>query len=182
MRRQNFLPCVFVFGLVALSFGFPNNDSRPNVAFSKPTIDFGIVVSDIDKSLDFYKNGLGFTEVEGFDVSAEIANHSGLADITNPLHIHVLVLGDGPSATKVKLMQFKEKPGQPVDHKYIHNSLGMSYMTVWVEDMNAATKAAAAFGAKPRAQGPVELPGGNLFLTVYSDPDGNVVELVGPKK
>ena len=51
--------------------------------------------------------------------------------------------------------------------------------------LGAALKRLDKAGVKPVAKGPVPLPAGlpqGVFLTVVQDPDGNLVELVGPKK
>ena len=147
--------------------------------FSRTTIDLGIGVSDVEKAAQFYKNALGFTEVSGFDVSAEMAGDSGLTDY-KPFHVRVFVLGEEPTATKVKLMQFPDAPGKKVDNRFISSSLGFSYLTIFVSDTTAAVERAKKAGVVPVKQ-PYRL-GGNMYLTLLKDPDGNIVELVGPKK
>ena len=147
--------------------------------FTRTSIDFGIVVRDIQKSVEFYTKGLGFSEIQGFDVPPDVGRDSGLAD-NYPFHVHVLVLGQDKDATRVKLMQFKGVSSKAVDHDFIHSSLGMSYTTIWVKDITSAVARAEKYGAKPRAKGPIALPG-DLYLAVVDDPDGNIVELVGPK-
>ena len=69
-------------------------------------MDLGVVVKDIQKSLKFYKDVIGFSEKEGFNVSGSFPKKVGLTDGTE-LKIHVLTLGDEESATKLKLMQVK---------------------------------------------------------------------------
>jgi hypothetical protein len=39
-------------------------------AFPRTTIDLGCVVTDLDKSVRFYTEGIGFREVKGFEVPA----------------------------------------------------------------------------------------------------------------
>ena len=99
--------------------------------FARTTIDLGIVVSDVEKAAQFYKNALGFTEVPGFDVSKEMAGDSGLADY-QAFRVRVLVLGDEASATKIKIMEFPEAPGKKIDNQFIHSSLGYSYLTIFL--------------------------------------------------
>ncbi|MBS0204243.1 MAG: VOC family protein [Planctomycetes bacterium] len=143
-----------------------------------------MVVSDIDKSLTFYKDVLGFQEVPGFKVPGQFAVDSGLANKLE-LDVHVLVLGTGEKATKLKLMQFKKSPGARVDNTFIHSSYGYRYLTLSVKDVNAAVARAEKHGAKPIAKCPVPLPEGfpaGLALANYRDPDGNLIELVGPWK
>lgn len=156
----------------------------PASNFASEVIDLGMVVSDLDKSVKFYKDAIGFEEVEGFKVPGQFALDTGLAN-NMQLNVHVLVLGKGEKATKLKLMQFKTAPGARVDNTFIHSSYGYRYLTIAVKDVNAAVARAEKAGAKPIAKCPVPLPEGfpaGLALANYRDPDGNLVELVGPYK
>ena len=164
--------CIFLMGA--------SDTDRTNNEFARTTIDIGIVVSDVEKAAKFYKNALGFTEVPGFDVSKEMAGDSGLADY-HAFRVRVLVLGDKASATKIKIMEFTEAPGKKVDNQFIHSSLGFSYLTIFVSDTTAAVKRAKRAGVHPMKE-PYQLGGGNFYLTLVKDPDGNIIELVGPKK
>lgn len=152
---------------------------KASLEFSRQTIDVGVVASDVEKSVRFYTEALGFTEQTGFDVPAKLAEEAGLSD-KHPFHVHVLTLGDEKTATKLKLMQFKRAPGKRVDNKYIHSSYGISYLTVYVKDIDAAITEAGEHAVRPIAKGPVEIPGGQ-YLAIVRDPDGNLIELIGPK-
>ena len=164
--------CIFLTGA--------SDTDKVNREFARTTIDVGIVVSDVEKSAKFYKNALGFTEVPGFDVSKEMAGDSGLADY-HAFSVRVLVLDDQESATKIKIMKFSDAPGKKVDNQYIHSSLGYSYLTIFVSDTTAAVDRAKKAGAVPVKE-PYQLGTGNSYLTLVRDPDGNIIELVGPKK
>lgn len=155
-------------------------ENSSGIEFSRGAIDFGIVCSDVEKSLAFYRDVIGMKEIQGFDVPAELATDAGLVD-NHPLSVKVLVTQESSSATRLKLMQVNGASGKKVDHSYIHSSLGMSYSTIWVTDIDASLALAASHGVKPLAKGPVALPNG-MFLAVVRDPDGNLVELVGPKR
>ncbi len=53
-----------------------------------------------------------------------------------------------------------------------------------INDTNVAMERLKKAGVKPLAKGPVALPKPlpqGVYLTVVRDPDGNIVELVGPK-
>lgn len=151
--------------------------------FASARVDFGIVVSDISRSAAFY-TGLGFVEVEGFDVPSEMGERSGLTDRNKPFAVRIFQLGDGDDATNVKIMQFPGTPAARCDNSFIHSSLGVRYLTLYVDDMDQAVERARKAGAAPLAQGPYKLPNGfpeGLWLTCVRDPDGNIIELVGPK-
>lgn len=148
--------------------------------FSKPVIDVGIVVSDLAKSAAFFTNAIGFTEVPGFKVSGERAGEIGLTD-NQPADIRVFVLGEGNMATHVKLMSFPNAPAKKPDQKFIHSTLGLSYLTFHVADMDAALKRLKHEKVTFRGKTPLDL-GGGTWIAVVQDPDGNFIELVGPKK
>ncbi|MDA0833217.1 MAG: VOC family protein [Planctomycetota bacterium] len=173
---------VFFGLLVAGMVGWNSQAENVDVGFARTTVDFGIVVSDIDKSVAFYKDVIGATELDGFDVPADFAGETGLSN-NKAFHVHVLVLGEDDTATKIKLMQFPDAPGKKVNNDFIHSSLGVSYLTVFVTDLSASLKRAEAHGVKPVAKGPVGLPEGfpeEIALACVRDPDGNLIELVGP--
>ena len=152
-------------------------------AFPRTTIDLGCVVSDVDASARFYTEGIGFRELPGFSVEPPLAADAGLTD-TKRLDIRVLVLGEGESATKLKLMQVAGTTPRPGDNEFIHSHTGFRYLTIMVADTDAALARLAKLGVKPVAKSPVALPdhlGKGLFLTCVRDPDGNLVELIGPR-
>ena len=154
-------------------------------AFPRTTIDLGCVVTDLDKSVRFYTDGIGFRELPGFSVEAPLAADAGLTD-TKPLTIRVLVLGEGEHATKLKLMQVAGAAPRQGGNEFIHSHTGFRYLTIMVADTTAALERLAKLGVKPIAKSPVLLPEslvpGKMYLTVVRDPDGNLVELIGPKK
>jgi catechol 2,3-dioxygenase-like lactoylglutathione lyase family enzyme len=147
-------------------------------------VDFGIIAADLNKSAAFYK-ALGFKEVEGFDVPAEMGLKSGLTDKNKPFSVRIFQLGDGDDATNIKIMSF---PGTNVarpDRKFIHSHVGVTYFTLYVDDVDAAVARARKAGVAPLAEGPYKLPanfGDNVWLACIQDPDGTIIELLGPKK
>ena len=152
--------------------------------FSSTTVDLGVVVSDAEKSLKWYKDVVGCKELDGFDVPGSFAADIGLTSKL-PFHVHVLVLDEEKSATKLKLIAFKDHPGARVDNTTIHASYGFRYLTIFVKDLNKAVEQAEKHGSKPIAKNPQPLPAGfpeGVGISVHRDPDGNFVELVGPWK
>ncbi len=179
MGKYNLLVLSAALLTAVLFFGGCASPGEVKGEFDRTTIDVGIVVSDVEKATEFYKNALGFTEVPGFDVSAEMGAGSGLTNY-QPFHVRVMVLGEEPTATKIKLMEFPYRPGSTIDNRFIHSSLGFSYLTIWVSDTTASVERARKAGAVPVKE-PYDL-GGNNYLTLVKDPDGNFIEFVGPKK
>lgn len=153
-------------------------------AFTRTTIDLGCVVTDIDKSVKFYTEGIGFKELKGFEVPADLARDAGLTDL-RPLSIRVLTLGDDETATKLKLMQVVGTLPRTGDNDFIHSHTGFRYLTIMVADTEAVLARLEKLGVKPIAKGPVAIPETlvpGMTLTCVRDPDGNIVELIGPQK
>jgi lactoylglutathione lyase len=168
--------------LVAAVACLPLPAAEP-AAFPRTTIDLGCVVADIEKSVRFYTEGIGFKELPGFEVPAALATDAGLTD-SRPLSIRVLVLGDDAGATKLKLMQVAGTEPRTGDTDFIHSHTGFRYLTIIVADTDAALARLAKLGVKPLAKTPMALPEAlapGMHLTCVRDPDGNVVELIGPR-
>lgn len=158
------------------------SETPPAQAFSSPVIDLGVVCSDVEKSIQFYRDVIGFSVSGGFKAPPQFALDTGLSNSLE-LDVHVLTLGDAPQATKLKLMQFKTAPGARVDQSFIHSTYGIRYLTIHVTDVKAALARLQQHGVKPVAKCPVLLPEGfppGIALLNVRDPDGNLVELVGP--
>lgn len=176
----------YLFSSIAiclLSYGFNHaligNSAQDESEFSKPTIDIGCVVGDIDASVKFYTEVVGFKQLAGFKVDAEYANKVGLTD-NKPLDVKVLVLGEGEGATHLKLMQVDAESATAAND-HIHSTLGFSYITVHVASTEEALKRLKAADVETVADSPLPIPGAEqVTLTVLRDPDGNMVELVGP--
>jgi len=180
--RNQVIALAATLGLIGVNSG----TSVPASDFSSTTIDLGVVVSDIDKSAAFYEQALGFEERDGFEVPPDFCRDAGLTDGL-PLVIRVFVLGEGDQATKLKLMQVEGAKPKPTDNAFIHSQLGFSYLTVYVNDTAATLERCAGFGVKPIAKGPLPIgPTGEgnstPHLSIVRDPDGNLIELIGPQK
>ena len=179
MRKHNLLVLSAAILVATLFFGVYAATGGAKGDFARTTIDIGIVVSNVETAANFYKDALGLTEMPGFDVSKEMGRDSGLTD-SKAFHVRVFVLGNEPNATKIKLIQFPDAPGKKVDNQFIHSSYGIRYLSVYVSDTNAAVERAKKAGVVPVKE-PYQL-GGNNYLTLVKDPDGNIIELIGPKK
>lgn len=177
------LLCVIVAGVLAADCLRSAQAAEAKSDFVNGTIDLGVVVSNVDKSVKFYTEAIGFKEAQGFAVGADFCADAGLTD-KHALSIRVLVLGDDAKATKLKLMEVPGAPNKKSDNAFVPSQLGYRYLTIHVTDGDAALARLKKAGVKPLAKGPVPLPAGlpaGNALTVVRDPDGNFVELVGPK-
>ena len=95
--------------------------------------------------------------------------------------MRVFVLEEGDSATRIKLLSFPDAPGQQPNQRFIHSTLGIRYLTLYVKDMKRALERLKKSNVTLLGQSPVDLGSGN-FLTAAKDPDGNFFELIGPMK
>jgi lactoylglutathione lyase len=152
----------------------------PTNAFSKPTIDIGIVARDVEKSARFYSEAVGLKEIKGFSATAELGKKIGLVD-NHPINVRVFVTEEVEGATRIKLMSFPAAGGKLPDRSHIHSTIGISYLTLFVKDMDQALVRLKKEGVKPLGETPVSL-GGKTQLVTFRDPDGNFVELIGPGK
>lgn len=168
---------ILTVGSVASSFAAEPAKSE----FSRSTIDLGMVVTDVAKSAKFYTDAIGFKEAQGFSVSAEFCADAGLTD-KKELNIRVFTLGDEPSATRLKLMTVPGVKTRKSDNDFVHSQTGFRYLSIYVADGGAALERLRKAGVKPLGKAPVAIPGNadGLSLAVVRDPDGNLVELIGP--
>ena len=65
MRILPLSVCLALFCVVAAA-------AEP-VTFPRTTIDLGCVATDLEKSVRFYTEGIGFREIEGFGVPVDLA-------------------------------------------------------------------------------------------------------------
>lgn len=163
-----------------LGLAQPTRGSEASSEFSKGVIDIGIVVSDAARTAQFLTNAIGFTEVKGFSVTPEIGRKIGLVD-GHPVEVRVFKLAEGEQATSIKVLSFPKAGGKKADQAFIHSTLGMRYVTIYVSDMSRALERLKAAKVKTLGETPLDL-GGGTYITVVQDPDDNFFELIGPMK
>lgn len=170
MRKLN------IYLLLAVTFTLTTNTMAQS-EFSSNTIGIGVVVADIDKSLDFYINVIGMKKVGEFDVDGEFGRISGLSDGV-AFHVDVLKLEDQPDANQWKLMSFGKEAGHPAS-KHIQDDTGMQYITISVTSLAPFLKRIKKHNVELLGETPVPLGTDNHFVLVQ-DPDGTIIELIGP--
>ncbi len=134
-------------------------------AFSHVTIR----VSDLDRSIPFYRDVLGLEQV--FDVNLagggldEVTGGSGMAGRM----VGFLVPGNG---VMVELICFANRELRRDD---AGNRLGYGNLSLGVDDLDAAYQSLLDLGVKPD-QKPVEVGGVRMFFV--ADPDGTRIEII----
>ncbi len=147
--------------------------------FSSNLIGVGVVVSNIEKALDFYINVIGMEKVEEFDVDEEFSRLSGLSGGT-PFHVEVLKLEESPQANQWKLMSFGKKAAHPRPGQ-IQDDTGVQYITIMVKSLEPFIERIRKHNVKMLGETPTPL-GPDQHFVLIQDPDGTFVELIGPLK
>ncbi len=117
----------------------------------------GIVVRDLDRSIDFYTSILGLQETQRVDVP-----HMNLFE--------VILTFPGSRGAAVVLMQYTDD----ADRSYKDDG---GKVVLWVGECVAVAEAARAAGYEVTRE-PGESPGFGMIAMV-KDPDGRTVELMG---
>lgn len=146
--------------------------------FQHGTINIGVVVEDLDRSLDFYTEVIGMTRAGGFEIDEEFGKISGLSG-GSPFKVTILKLKDTPHATEWKLMSFNKKASHPFP-EYIQDDTGPQYITIMVNSMEPFLKRLKEHQVKFLGDTPTTLSNGNQFVLIQ-DPDGIFIELIGPE-
>lgn len=133
----------------------------------------GIVVSDMERSLRFYRDLLGLKVVRTMDESGKYIDD--MLSLQNVRVTTVKISADsGP--TLVELLEFKSPPRQPRGDND-PCSIGLSHIAFTVDNLDAVyhrlSRAGVRFNAPPQLS-----PDGYVKVTFCQDPDGTLVELV----
>lgn len=164
----------FSFLLAAMLVTF-NSNAQSN--FSSKLIGVGVVVSDIERSLDFYINGIGMVKAYSFTINEDFSKRSGLSDGV-PTDVTVLKLEDSPEANEWKLMSF-DKEAAHAEQNFIQDDVGMQYITINVKALKPVIERLKQKNVSFLGSTPTPLNEKVHFLLVQ-DPDGIFIELIGP--
>jgi catechol 2,3-dioxygenase-like lactoylglutathione lyase family enzyme len=132
----------------------------------------GIVVSDLDRSLSFYCDVLGFKiEKDMWESGEYIDNFSGLRD----LKVRTVKMSI-PSGDMIELLWFgSHRPGSI--EKPCMTDVGCSHVAFTVQDLDALYRELCAKGVVFNCP-PQIPPDGGAKATFCRDPDGTLIELV----
>jgi hypothetical protein len=145
--------------------------------FSSKLIGLGVVVSDLERSLDFYVNGIGMVKAYSFTINEEFSKRSGLSNGV-PASVSVLKLENSPEANEWKFMSFGKKATHP-KQKFIQDDTGVQYITINVKALKPVIERLKQRNVPFLGSTPTPLNQKSHFVLVQ-DPDGTFVELIGP--
>ena len=169
-----FLSATVLVTFVASALAF--NVRENSAAFEKDTIQIGVIVEDLETSVDFYTNVIGMEETGGFTVDADLSRRTGLTG-GKAFDVTVLKLKDSPHANEWKIMSFEGLP-KVQKQKHIQDRVGMQYITIFVDSVDPYLERLKAHDVKLLGDTPVTLGDGRRFL-LFKDPNGIFVEIIG---
>ncbi len=146
--------------------------------FSKSAISIGVVVEDLEKSIDFYTNVIGMIKTGESSVTKELGTELGLTN-SYQLDITHLKLEDREQASEWKLMSLGTKASHP-KQKFMSDDTGMQYISIYVNHLQPILDRVEKHGVKVLSGNPTQL-GENRFFLLIQDPDGTFIEIIGPK-
>ena len=164
----------YFFLIAALLMAFA---SHAQSNFSSKLIGLGVVVSDMDRSLDFYMNGIGMVKAYSFTIEGDFSKRSGLSNGV-PTAVTVLKLENSPEANEWKLMSFGKKASHP-KQKFIQDDTGVQYITINVKALKPVIERLKKMNIPFLGNTPIPLNQNTHFVLV-KDPDGTFIELIGP--
>jgi catechol 2,3-dioxygenase-like lactoylglutathione lyase family enzyme len=134
---------------------------------------FGVCVRDLERSIRFYRDALGFTEAGRLEIEGEpTATMLGLPE----LELHAMYLDrDG---FRIELLHFPT-PGTvgPAEARPM-NQPGLTHMALRVDDLDETIRAVEAHGGRVIESSRVHNPSFEANLVYVTDPDGTRLELV----
>lgn len=169
---------ISLFLLVAITFAAPAFSLNPPGDFAKSGISVGLVVENLNKSLDFYQNIVGMVKTSEFSVESARAKELGLSN-GDRFDVTILKLENSDQAAEWKLMSFGKKPTHP-RQKFVPDDTGMQYITLYVKSMKPILERIKKYNVKTLGITPTKLDENRDFVLIQ-DPDGNFIELIGPK-
>jgi len=131
----------------------------------------GITITDIEESLSFYRDLLGFEVVRIMDESGEhIDNFSSLSDVK----VKTIKLKDANNGM-IELLYYYSHPKKAEQKDITH--IGCSHFALTVEDLDSILEKLKRKNYDINSI-PQYSPDGKVKLTFCKGPDGTLIELV----
>jgi glyoxylase I family protein len=151
-----------------------NHDSVCGIQY---VMHVGVCVRDLEKSIVFYRDGLGFSDAGRLEVEGEpTATMLGLSELV----LHAIYLErDG---FRIELLHYP-KPGTvgPADARPM-NQPGLTHFALRVDSLDETIARVKDFGGTVLAESRVHNEDFDSHLVYVTDPDGTRIELVQTPK
>jgi lactoylglutathione lyase len=135
---------------------------------------FGICVGDLERSLRFYCEGLGFEKAESHVIGSEFARLMDLPDVA----VTSQFIRKGP--TSIELLAFSEPTAFGDGVRRPMQQLGLTHLSFRVTDVAATAASVASLGGAvvEASRTTIDLGGTTLTFVYCTDPDGVRIELM----
>jgi catechol 2,3-dioxygenase-like lactoylglutathione lyase family enzyme len=135
---------------------------------------FGVCVSDLERSLRFYCEALGFEKAESHAIGSEFARLMDVPDVV----VTSQFIRKGP--TTVELLAFEEPSPFGSRERRPVNQLGLTHLSFRVHDLEATAARVVELGGAvvESSRTTIDLGGTALEFVYCTDPDGVRVELM----
>ena len=135
---------------------------------------FGLCVSDLDRSLRFYCDALGFEKAESHEIGREFAALMDLPDVA----VTSQFIRKGQTA--IELLAFHEPAPFGDRGRRPVNRLGLTHLSFRVDDLAATEARIVELGGAVvvSSRTTIDLGGAPLRFVYCTDPDGVRVELM----
>jgi catechol 2,3-dioxygenase-like lactoylglutathione lyase family enzyme len=135
---------------------------------------FGICVSDLQRSLRFYRDALGFEQAESHAIGSEFARLMDVPDVA----VTSQFIRKG--STAIELLAFEEPPSFGSRERRAVNQLGLTHLSFRVRDVAATAAKVVELGGAvvESSRTTIDLGGTALEFVYCTDPDGVRVELM----
>ncbi len=139
---------------------------------------FTLTVSDLDRSVAFYQQALGFTKV-----SETVVSDRDLDTLTGVFGTRIRSARLQLGQEFVELEQYVAPKGEPIPVDSRSNDLWFQHFAVVVSDMDKAHAHVAGFGVPSISSAPQTIPASNqaaagIKAYKFRDPDGHPLELL----
>jgi catechol 2,3-dioxygenase-like lactoylglutathione lyase family enzyme len=144
-----------------------------------PVVDsVGITVGDLDRSVRFYGDVLGFTRVAEWEEQGADYEH-----VYGVFGARVRVTRLALGAESIELRQFLAPQGRPIPADSRSNDRWFQHVAIIVSDMDRAYATLRAHGVAYASTGPQTLPAwnedaGGIAAFYFRDPDGHNLEVL----
>jgi catechol 2,3-dioxygenase-like lactoylglutathione lyase family enzyme len=135
---------------------------------------FGICVSDLDQSLRFYCDALGFEKAESHEIGREFARLMDFPDVA----VTSQFIRKG--ATAIELLAFSEPSPFGDRERRAVNQLGLTHLSFRVSELEATAAKLVELGGSivETSRTTIEFGDTALAFVYCTDPDGVRIELM----
>jgi catechol 2,3-dioxygenase-like lactoylglutathione lyase family enzyme len=138
----------------------------------------GVTVGDLDRSVHFYVDVLGFARVSEWEEQGADYEH-----VYGVFGARVRVARLSLGAEALELRQFLAPHGRPIPEDSHSNDRWFQHVAIIVSDMDRAYAALRAHGVEHASTGPQTLPAwnkdaGGIAAFYFRDPDGHNLEVL----